>query len=259
MPAEPRLAADLEVLKRLGLGYLKLGQSSTTLSGGEAQRVKLASEMSRTARGPVLYILEEPTTGLHRADIDNLLAALQGLVDLGRTIIAVEHHPDVIRAADHVVDLGPGSGEEGGRVVACGTPAEIAACAASLTGRGPARANTPSKRRASRPGPGSVRRRTGPSSSRASRPTTSGGSTSASPSASSRSSAGRRAAGSPRSSSTRSSPRRGRGTSRASPPTSGRSSTRAGGPISPPPGASRRRSPWPGPRRPPIPARPSGR
>ena len=131
----PRLAADLEVLKRLGLGYLKLGQSSTTLSGGEAQRVKLASEMRRAAAGPALYILEEPTTGLHRADIENLLAALQGLVALGRTIVAIEHHPDVIRAADRVVDLGPGSGEDGGRVVACGAPGEIAACAASLTGR----------------------------------------------------------------------------------------------------------------------------
>ena len=131
----PRLAADLAVLERLGLGYLKLGQSSTTLSGGEAQRVKLASEMSRSAPGQVLYILEEPTTGLHRADVENLLAAFQALVSLGRTIIAVEHHPDVIRAADHVVDLGPGSGEDGGRVVACGTPDEIAACAGSPTGR----------------------------------------------------------------------------------------------------------------------------
>jgi excinuclease ABC subunit A len=130
-----RLAAGLEVLKRLGLGYLKLGQSSTTLSGGEAQRVKLASEMSRAAAGPVLYVLEEPTTGLHRADIENLLTALQELVSLGRTIIAIEHHPDVIRAADRVVDLGPGSGEDGGRVIACGPPGEIAACAASLTGR----------------------------------------------------------------------------------------------------------------------------
>jgi len=131
----PRLAAELEVLKRLGLGYLKLGQSSATLSGGEAQRVKLASEMGRSARGPVLYILEEPTTGLHRADVDTLIAALQRLIDLGRTVIAIEHHPDVIRAADRVVDLGPGSGDEGGRVVACGAPDEIAACAASLTGR----------------------------------------------------------------------------------------------------------------------------
>jgi excinuclease ABC subunit A len=131
----PRLAADLAVLERLGLGYLKLGQSSTTLSGGEAQRVKLASELSQAASGPCLYVLEEPTTGLHRADVESLVEALQGLVSLGRTIIAVEHHPDVIRAADWVVDLGPGSGEEGGRVVACGAPDEIAACAASLTGR----------------------------------------------------------------------------------------------------------------------------
>ncbi len=131
----PRLAADLEVLKRLGLGYLKLGQSSTTLSGGEAQRVKLAAEMRRTGSGPVLYVLEEPTTGLHRADVENLVAALQGLVDMGRTIVAVEHHPDVIRAADRVIDLGPGSGEEGGRVVACGPPDAVAACESSLTGR----------------------------------------------------------------------------------------------------------------------------
>ena len=133
--AYPRIAADLEVLKRLGLGYLRLGQSSTTLSGGEAQRVKLASEMRKASAGAALYILEEPTTGLHRADVENLLAAFQGLVDFGRTIIAIEHHPDVIRAADHVVDLGPGSGDDGGRVVACGTPDEIAACAESLTGR----------------------------------------------------------------------------------------------------------------------------
>jgi excinuclease ABC subunit A len=132
---ERRLAADLEVLKRLGLGYLKLGQNSATLSGGEAQRVKLASEMRRAAAGPVLYVLEEPTTGLHRADVENLLVAFRELVARGRTIVAVEHHPDVIRAADRVVDLGPGSGEAGGRVVASGAPEEIAASPDSLTGR----------------------------------------------------------------------------------------------------------------------------
>jgi excinuclease ABC subunit A len=131
----PRLLADLAVLQRLGLGYLKLGQSSSTLSGGEAQRVKLASEMRRAAAGPALYVLEEPTTGLHRADVENLLAALQGLVDLGRTVIVVEHHPDVIRAADRVIDLGPGSGEEGGRLIVSGTPEDVAACPGSLTGR----------------------------------------------------------------------------------------------------------------------------
>jgi excinuclease ABC subunit A len=131
----PRLRADLAVLKRLGLGYLKLGQSSMTLSGGEAQRVKLAAEMRRSSAGPVLYVLEEPTTGLHRADVESLVAALQGLADLGRTVIIIEHHPDVIRAADHVVDLGPGSGEEGGRLVVSGAPGDVAACPGSLTGR----------------------------------------------------------------------------------------------------------------------------
>ncbi len=130
-----RLAADLEVLKHLGLGYLKLGQGSTTLSGGEAQRIKLASELRRAGSAPALIILEEPTTGLHRADIEHLLAALQEIVSRGGTIIAIEHHPDVIRAADHIVDLGPGSGEDGGRLVACGRPDAIAACAASATGR----------------------------------------------------------------------------------------------------------------------------
>ena len=232
----PRLAADLAVLERLGLGYLKLGQSSTTLSGGEAQRVKLASEMSRSASGQVLYILEEPTTGLHRADVENLLAAFQALVSLGRTIIAVEHHPDVIRAADYVVDLGPGSGEDGGRVVACGTPDEIAACAGSLDRAGPAR-GVCGGRRARRHAGRSGRKPTDRSSSKASRPTTSRGSTSASRSADSRPSADRPAAANPRSSSTRSSPRPGRDTSRASPPTPGRSSTRAAGPTSPPPAA----------------------
>ncbi|MHB8055903.1 MAG: excinuclease ABC subunit UvrA, partial [Candidatus Aminicenantales bacterium] len=109
--------------------------SSTTLSGGEAQRVKLASELSKAGSGPALYILNEPTTGLHRADVENLLTALHGLTALGRTIIAVEHHPDIIRAADHVIDLGPGSGEDGGRLVVSGPPEAIAACPDSATGR----------------------------------------------------------------------------------------------------------------------------
>jgi excinuclease ABC subunit A len=130
-----RLHEDLEILKRLGLGYLKLGQSSSSLSGGEAQRVKLAAELGKSSSGPALYVLEEPTTGLHRADVENLLTALHALVDRGRTIVAIEHHLDVIRAADHVVDLGPGSGEDGGWLVAAGTPEEVAACPASLTGR----------------------------------------------------------------------------------------------------------------------------
>ncbi|MBN1938906.1 MAG: excinuclease ABC subunit UvrA [Candidatus Aminicenantes bacterium] len=131
----PTLSAELENLRRLGLGYIRLGQSSTTLSGGEAQRVKLASEWGRGDSGQTVYILDEPTSGLHRADVENLLASLQGLVSRGRTVVAVEHHLDLIRAADWVVDLGPGSGEEGGRLVVCGTPEEAAACPASVTGR----------------------------------------------------------------------------------------------------------------------------
>lgn len=131
---EPRLRRVLDALAGLGLGYLRLGQSSTTLSGGEAQRVKLAAELARPETGATLYVLDEPTTGLHARDVGDLLAALQALVDKGNTIVAVEHHPDVIRAADHVVDLGPGSGEDGGRVVVEGTPEDLVACEESLTG-----------------------------------------------------------------------------------------------------------------------------
>jgi len=137
----PAMSRFLKVGVRLGLGYLKLGQSSTTLSGGEAQRIRLASELGRPQTGSTLYILDEPTTGLHPYDIGNLLASLQELVDKGNTIVAVEHDPAFIRAADRVIDLGPGSGAEGGRVVVAGTPEEVAAEPASLTGRALSRAS----------------------------------------------------------------------------------------------------------------------
>ena len=132
---EPPMSRFLDVMARLGLGYLKLGQSSTTLSGGEAQRVRLASELSRPESGDTLYILEEPTTGLHVYDVKSLLGSLHALVDRGNTIIAIEHDPEFIKTADWVIDLGPGSGEDGGRVVVSGTPEAVAAEPASLTGK----------------------------------------------------------------------------------------------------------------------------
>jgi excinuclease ABC subunit A len=131
----PRIGRVLEVLDEVGLGYLQLGQPSPTLSGGEAQRVKLATEMAKRGRGGIVYLLDEPTTGLHFADVEKLVAVLRGLVRLGNTVVVIEHHLDVIAAADRVVDLGPGGGAAGGRVVACGTPAEVARVAASATGR----------------------------------------------------------------------------------------------------------------------------
>jgi excinuclease ABC subunit A len=138
---QPAIFRFLDVGVRLGLGYLRLGQSSTTLSGGEAQRIRLASELGRPQTGDTLYILDEPTTGLHPHDIRNLLVSLRELVDKGNTIIAVEHDPAFIRAADRVIDLGPGSGAEGGRVVAAGTPEDVAAGTASLTGKALRRAS----------------------------------------------------------------------------------------------------------------------
>ena len=124
-----------KTLQDVGLGYLRLGQSATTLSGGEAQRLKLAKELSRRATGRTLYILDEPTTGLHFADIEKLLSVLHQLVDQGNTVIIIEHNIDVIKSADYIVDLGPEGGEEGGYLIAAGSPEEIAEVRESATGK----------------------------------------------------------------------------------------------------------------------------
>ncbi|MCL2664928.1 MAG: excinuclease ABC subunit UvrA [Defluviitaleaceae bacterium] len=131
----PRLRDKLQTLNDVGLSYVKLGQSSTTLSGGEAQRVKLATELSRRATGKTLYVLDEPTTGLHAADVHKLIGILQQLTDWGNTVVVIEHNLDVIKTADYIIDLGPEGGDGGGSVVACGTPEDVAAAAGSYTGR----------------------------------------------------------------------------------------------------------------------------
>jgi excinuclease ABC subunit A len=132
--AVPTVQPKLQTLLDVGLSYVRLGQSATTLSGGEAQRVKLAKELSKRATGRTLYILDEPTTGLHFADIAQLLVVLQRLRDEGNTVIVIEHNLDVIKTADWVVDLGPDGGDGGGRIIAVGTPEQVAADKASHTG-----------------------------------------------------------------------------------------------------------------------------
>ncbi|HCC68283.1 MAG TPA: excinuclease ABC subunit UvrA, partial [Nitrospiraceae bacterium] len=130
----PSLKHKLSTIEEVGLGYIQLGQSATTLSGGEAQRVKLSRELSKRATGKTLYILDEPTTGLHFVDIQRLLEVLESLVDAGNTVVVIEHNAEVIKNADYIIDLGPEGGEEGGRIVASGSPEEVAEIPMSYTG-----------------------------------------------------------------------------------------------------------------------------
>ena len=130
---EPHVRRALDVVRQVGLGYLRLGQPATELSGGEAQRIKLATELQRTQRGDTLYVLDEPTTGLHPSDVDKLIAQLDGLVSAGNTVVVVEHEMRVVSRSDWVIDVGPGAGDEGGRIVAAGPPAEVAAARESRT------------------------------------------------------------------------------------------------------------------------------
>jgi excinuclease ABC subunit A len=131
----PSIKQKLQTLLDVGLGYLKLGQSATTISGGEAQRVKLSKELSKRATGKTIYILDEPTTGLHFEDVRKLLDVLQRLVDTGNTVIVIEHNLDVIKSADHIIDLGPEGGQKGGKVVVAGTPEKVARSRKSYTGK----------------------------------------------------------------------------------------------------------------------------
>jgi excinuclease ABC subunit A len=131
----PAIRRKLETLSRVGLEYIKLGQSSTTLSGGEAQRIKLTKELSKKATGRTLYLLDEPTTGLHFHDVKKLLGVLNDLVDMGNTVVLIEHNLDVIKSADHIIDLGPDGGDDGGYIVAEGTPEEVMVNKKSYTGK----------------------------------------------------------------------------------------------------------------------------
>ncbi|MEI6580330.1 MAG: excinuclease ABC subunit UvrA, partial [Eubacteriales bacterium] len=131
----PKIQRRLQTLFDVGLGYVKIGQPATTLSGGEAQRVKLSTELSKRATGKTIYILDEPTTGLHTADVHRLIDVLQKLVDAGNTVVVIEHNLDVIKTADYVIDLGPFGGDRGGKIVAQGTPEEVALVEESFTGQ----------------------------------------------------------------------------------------------------------------------------
>ena len=130
----PAIKSKLQTLYDVGLGYIRLGQSATTLSGGEAQRVKLATELSKRSTGKTIYILDEPTTGLHSYDVDKLIVILNRLVEQGNTVVVIEHNLDVIKVADYVIDLGPEGGDGGGTVVAKGTPEQVSECKESFTG-----------------------------------------------------------------------------------------------------------------------------
>ena len=130
----PKIYNKLKTLEEVGLGYIKIGQSSTTLSGGEAQRIKLAAELAKRSTGKTIYILDEPTTGLHTADVRKLIEILQKLTDGGNTVLVIEHNLDVIKTADYLIDMGPEGGSGGGTVIASGTPEEVAANPVSYTG-----------------------------------------------------------------------------------------------------------------------------
>ena len=131
----PRIKQKLQTLYDVGLGYIKLGQSSTTISGGEAQRVKLATELSKRSTGKTMYILDEPTTGLHTDDVAKLIEILQRLCSTGNSLLVIEHNLDVIKTADYIIDLGPEGGDMGGTIIAKGTPEEVAECRSSYTGQ----------------------------------------------------------------------------------------------------------------------------
>lgn len=133
--SEPQISRALDVVRQVGLGYLRLGQPATELSGGEAQRIKLATELQRAQHGNTLYILDEPTTGLHPSDVDNLLVQLNKLVDQGNTVIVIEHDMHVVANSDWVIDVGPGAGDEGGKIVVSGPVVNVAGESASQTGK----------------------------------------------------------------------------------------------------------------------------